>query len=447
VASLYLYSHLTTNRMTADSFPSNESKNLDIQVVQDKIYSFLLEIIKKWSPEDVLREFKRLFLDHLDAINLDATSVIYQLRNFIDNEQDFHHTFKRCCYILVNNWENSRKYQYIQQLVEILVDYHHRHLATNKIKNNFQIWLKNFLTSPDFQELKLFAIRSENRASLPWINRYATYLLAAQAVDNKNSQEQQEAARKAYRKLKNKFKFELAMYIAHSQLNTSSQTRYKNPSTLGDDVLRLIKTIVVKKGVFSYKNIANIFKKQIQNQTFLKFKISLIKYLIYSISQPEIVNILQQNLSEKLLPWKSKYDEEIINRDLCLRTCNRVIDYLIIDKTREPSPLLILLIVQGHPLTLAIVLLKIILISPNSRSHLEARIASLIHYYENYSEQECKWLINFLEIFQIAFTIYAENVEYNLINLEEDKSVAEGEFNPDNYQVFSQSKAEEKKTK
>lgn len=188
-------------------------------------------------------------------------------------------------------------------------------------------------------------------------------------------------------------------------------------------------------------------KKQIQNQTFLKFKISLIKYLIYSISQPEIVNILQQNLSEKLLPWKSKYDEEIINRDLCLRTCNRVIDYLIIDKTREPSPLLILLIVQGHPLTLAIVLLKIILISPNSRSHLEARIASLIHYYENYSEQECKWLINFLEIFQIAFTIYAENVEYNLINLEEDKSVAEGEFNPDNYQVFSQSKAEEKKTK
>jgi hypothetical protein len=130
--------------MMANSFPSNESKNLDIQVIQDKIYSFLLEIVKKRSPEEVLREFKRLFLDHLDAVNLDATSVIYQLRNFIDNEQDFHHTFKRCCYILVNNWENSRKYQYIQQLVEILVDYHHRHFATNKIKNNFQIWLKTF---------------------------------------------------------------------------------------------------------------------------------------------------------------------------------------------------------------------------------------------------------------------------------------------------------------
>ncbi len=230
------------------------------------------------------------------------------------------------------------------------------------------------------------------------------------------------------------------MYVARSQSNASSQTRYRNPSALGDDILRLIKAIVVRKGVFSYDNIANIFLKQTQNQTFKDFKESLVKYLIFSVQQPKFVETLQQQLSEKLLIWKPECNDVIINKYLLLRTCNRMIDFLTTDNSVKPSSLFVLLLSQGHPLTLVIVLLKIILICKHSRSHLESRIAHLIRYYDRYSEAECQWFINFIEIFNITFAIYAENVEYNLIKVEETEKAHEVEFDPNAYRVFSQLK-------
>lgn len=419
-------------------FKSNV-KQIDVHLVQEKIYSFFVEIVNKYDPEDVLIEFKSVFLDCLVLKKLDLTLGIYDV--FIDNEHHFRNTLKRCCYILVNNWQSNRKHKYTQALIELIdnykstaIDYKYKKITI------FQTWLDNFIQSQDFQELKLFAYKNENKADGHWVNRYTSYLLAAQVVDKKNPKEQKEAAKKASKQLKDKFKFELAMYVARSQSNASSQTRYRNPSALGDDILRLIKAIVVKKGVFSYDNIANIFLKQTQNQTFKDFKESLVKYLIFSVQQPKFVKTLQQQLSEKLVTWKPECNDVIINKYLLLRTCNRMIDFLTTDNSVKPSSLFVLLLSQGHPLTLVIVLLKIILICKHSRSHLESRIAHLIRYYDRYSEAECQWFINFIEIFNITFAIYAENVEYNLIKVEETEKAQEVEFDPNAYRVFSQLK-------
>lgn len=414
-------------------------KRIDVHFVQEKLYSFFVEIVNKYAPEDVLIEFKSVFLDCLVLKQLDLTIGIYDV--FIDNEQNFRNTLKRCCYILVNNWESNRKHKYTQALIELIdnykssaIDYKYKKITI------FQTWLDNFIQSQDFQELKLFAYKNENKADGHWVNRYTSYLLAAQVVDKKNPKEQKEAAKKASKQLKDKFKFELAMYVARSQSNASSKTRYRNPSVLGDDILRLIKAIIVRRGVFSYDNIANIFIKQTQNQTFKDFKESLVKYLIFSVQQPKFVETLQQQLSEKLLIWKAECNDVIINKYLLLRTCNRMIDFLTTENSVQPSSLFVLLLSQGHPLTLVIVLLKIILICKHSRSHLESRIAHLIRYYDRYSEAECQWFINFIEIFNITFAIYAENVEYNLIKVEETEKAHEVEFDPNAYRVFSQLK-------
>ncbi|MEO1352365.1 MAG: hypothetical protein AAFW84_26800, partial [Cyanobacteria bacterium J06635_15] len=74
-----------------------------------------------------------------------------------------------------------------------------------------------------------------------------------------------------------------------------------------------------------------------------------------------------------------------------------------------------LLLSQETPLTLAIVLLKLILISPKSLVYLEARLADLLRYYDQFPRAECNWVINFLEVFGVTFAIYAQNVEYNLV--------------------------------
>jgi hypothetical protein len=255
-----------------------------------------------------------------------------------------------------------------------------------------------------------------------------------------NPKEQQEAASKLSKQIKDKFKFDLAIYIARSQSAASSNTRYKNPSILGEDVLRLIKLIIVKKGLFSYENIANIFIKQTHNQTFKDFKKSIRKYLFFSVSDQDLVKNANQYLKKNLSAWKPEYDEEILDKNLFLRSCNRLIDCLTTENGREPSRLFVLLLSHGHPLTLVIILLKIILICQNSRNHLEMRIAHLIRYYEKFSEEECKSVINFIEIFNITFAIYAENIEYNLIKVQENISNYDAESYIDAYHVFSQIK-------
>jgi hypothetical protein len=433
---------LTDSQSNQHTFDS-ENKRLDLDIAQERIYNYFIGIVKAWEPDDVLQEFKRLFLGFLDAFDSDSGTEIYEL--FSKNEeQEFLHTLKRCCYILINNWESNRKHKYIHELVNLLSSCK-KFKATKYIKpskNNFYIeWLENFINSEEYQHIQLFAFKNiDDQSKANWINRYSSYLLVAQSLDINNPKEQQEAARKLSRQLKDKFKFELAMYIARSQSSTSSTNRYKNPSILGDNVLHLIKAIVVKKGTFSYENIANIFIQQTQNQTFEEFKNSLQKYLIFSVQQQNFVETLKTQFLDKLYSWKVEYHEEIINKDLVLRTCNKAIDFLTTENGKEPSPLFILLLSQGHPLTLVIVLLKIILISKNSRSHLESRIAYLIRYYNKYPEDECKWLIHFIEIFNIAFAIYAENVEYNLIKIKEDELLVEPQLNLDDYHVFSQLK-------
>jgi len=92
---------------------------------------------------------------------------------------------------------------------------------------------------------------------------------------------------------------------------------------------------------------------------------------------------------------------------------------------------------------LVITLLKLILISKYSRTHLEARIAELIHYYQDFPEDECAWIVNFLEVFNVTFAIHAENVQYNLIRMQMDEKPAHI-FDPDKYRIFSQLKRETK---
>ncbi|BAY62087.1 hypothetical protein NIES22_21540 [Calothrix brevissima NIES-22] len=436
--------------MTSNSFDGSQeqqdfvkykSQQSNHQIAQERLYSYLIEIVQKCPPDEVLNEFKRLFIDFLDSVNLGKSTGIYGI-SFLGSEKEFYHTIKRCFYIIVNNWEAQRKYKYIQKLIKLFESSKNSVYSNHPQTKVFQGWLKNFVDSKDYKDLKNLAYKYKKQAqkyegNSNWSNRYTSYLLVAQSFDAKRPREQQEVARKLSRQMKDKFKFELAMYVARSQSANSSNKRYKNPTILGDNVLRLIKTIVVKKGVFSYENLANIFIKQTANQTLKDFKESIKKYLFFTVDNQELINNVRKYFSEKLDNWKSDANEEIINNNLILRTCNRIIDCLTIETGKEPSPLFILLLSGGNPLTLVIVLLKIILISRNSRSHLEIRIAHLISYYEDEPEQECKWFINFLEFFNITFAIYAENVEYNLINMEKEQSSRNSQT-LDDYRVFSQ---------
>lgn len=430
------------DRLTGNYQPNPSVKTRwsqrDVLLAQETIYDYLLKVVKTWPPDEVLDEFKHLFIYHSNTTGSALLPALYEIV-FSNQEHEFRNTLKRSCYILINNWDISRNHDYIQQLIELFSDAVVERYTPSPTLKRLRSWLKNFMDSQDFRELQLFASRYEEFDRVHWSQRYASYLLVPQYANLENSPEQREAARALSRTLKQRFKIDLALYTARcSSRKSVDVTSGCNPTVLGDESLRLIKTIVARRGPFTYSNLANIFIKQTQNLTYLDFKRSLKEYLVYSIEQNEVIQTLRTHLSGKLDTLYAGYDDKTINDALLLRTANRVIEFLTTENHREPSSLFTLLISQGSPLTLVVILLKIILICRYARTHLESRIADLIRYYEKFGEQECRWVITFFEIFNVTMAIYAENVEYNLVNMTEESLRDRTSTLVDNYRIFSQ---------
>ncbi len=412
---------------------------------QQVIYDFLLDIVKRWPPEEVLEEFRHLFVHHTESVS-DQTLPALHVILFANNESEFRNTLKRCCYILVNNWEMSRQFDAIQSLVEIFSDPLLERRTFSPTLKRLRAWLQKFAASQDFEDLKLFAARLTGARTMnrpgDWVDRYASYLLVPQYVDEDNPIEQRRAAKALSRRLKDQFKFDLARYTAHSQ-TTLSQRTVQNPTALGDSVLRLIKAIVAKRGEFSYHNLAHLFLDQTKDTSYVNFKAVLPKYLLYTVSSNPISQTIQHHLTHRLANLYPEFEADTLDANLLLRTSNRVIDYLMTENRETPSPLFSLVLSQGNALTLAIILLKLVLISRNSQVYLEVRIADLIRYYEQFPPEECQWVINFLEVFRVTFAIYTENIEYNLVQVNTELTAA-GEDPADpldnlsNFRIFSQ---------
>ncbi|MEQ8995774.1 MAG: pentapeptide repeat-containing protein [Coleofasciculus sp. B1-GNL1-01] len=417
-----------------DSSADGESKQQRIQQAQEVIFQFLLERVENDPPETVLQDFKQLFFSSECTQNPDVARSMYELLEQ-KNEQEFRNTLKRSCYILINNWLASRRSDSIEELIQTLAKVDSVKSTVSQILNRLRTWIANFIESQDYQELKVFtSSRTERRG---WSHRYAYYLLLPQYLDSQNPVEQRELAKKTAKRLKEKFKFELAMYTVHCNSPTFKKEPPPNPTRLGNGIIRLLKQLISRKFLHSYSHTADLFVQQSKTLTYRDFKQKLIDYLLSSTSPHQSIDFFKKTLTEKLEILYESYNEETTTMELLLRTCRRTLEFLTTENGQEPSPLFITLTSQGSPLTIVILLLKIILLCNYVRTHLDNCIANLIRYYEKYPETECRLFIHFLDIFNVVFAIYTENVQFDVVKIKKGESeVSELEA----YRIFCQLK-------
>jgi len=420
--------------------PSDHPGAQGIRASQETIYLFLLHIVRQRSPELVLSEFQSLFFNGESSTNPAATQALYTII-FDNNEAEFRNTFKRSCYILVNNWYSVRKHQAIADLVQWLGEIKFQKDNISPSLNRLRGWIKNFVSSEDYHSLvaTFHGVSGIAKQHAHWSDRYTSYLLVEQYTNSNNPIEQRKIARDLARQLQEKFKFDLAMYTARCETSTSTTRDVLNPTRLGDGVIRLIKTVVSRNILFNYVNQSRLFAQQSKNLNYLDFKQSLLRYLIASNNQQLLPEVIQTKLAEKLDVLYQKYDGDLLNAGLFLRTCNRLIEHLTTEQDHQPSELFQVFAIQGKFLTLAILLVKLLLICRYTRSHLESRLAHLIQYHWNLPEENCRDFIYFLEVFNVILVIYADNVEYNLLNIESDCDRTQPFYvELDTYRVFSQ---------
>lgn len=415
---------------------NRQGKN--IGAAQEEIWQFFLNIVKSTAPELVLTEFENLFINPSFSSNSEIEKAL-KLIVLSQNEQEFRNTLKRCIYILLNTWIYSRKYQYAQSLIEKLSVVHLNYRGSSTFLRTLRSWVINFIKSLDYQEVKLFAAKFDRQGRENWKYRYTSFLLTPQYLNSDNSLEQRQAARRLSQQLQDKYKFDLAMYTAYSHTTPSWNDKVKNPTTLGDEALRLIKKVLANAGFFNHVNLANIFLNQTQQVSYNHFKKSLINYLIFSLESAGLVESIKTHLTQKLEALYEHENQQVLRNGLILRTSNRVIEYLTIGKDNKPSDLFVLIASQGNALTLGILILKLLLISPPSRTYFELCISKLIDYYGSYSEQDCQWVINFLEVSKIILTLYTEKVKYSLVNMDRENLACQTMIDENGYRIFCQS--------
>jgi hypothetical protein len=435
-----LTNHNFSEAMAANSRSPNSGIREDYALAsQDTICNFFVANMKKESPDWIIEQFDCLFIDPRKAVAPKVHHALYAIVS-LNKEEIFRNTVNRCCYILINNWNASRDSHSIEKILQLFQKIPKIKPINCPTRQRLRDWIQNFFRSEDYQEINSFAAKYLKGGKVHWSNHYACYLLTSQSLDSQTPQEQREAAKLVARELKKQFKFDLAMYTARSQVSENSVGSCPNPIFLGGDVLNLIKKILVKRGLFSQVNLANIFLKQIEGFVYKKIKKGLLKYLLFDLNRNVFIEKLELQLSDYLTSLYRKHDEEVVNPELLLRTCNRVIDYLTTREQGKPSYLFAFLVLQGKSLTLAIILLKIILISRNSYSHLENCLADLIQYYEGESESNCQWLIKFLDTLRLTLAVYVENTRYELVRVDADGSKTPAREDLNAYWIFSQAK-------
>ena len=406
----------------------------DIQKAQQRLYDFFLEAVKTEPADEVLATFQRLFVDYTQSTESELPVALYTLV-IKNNQQEFQFTLKRICYILINNWGLQRQADAIRELIAIFEDRKLLRPGLSVVLKRLRAWMREFVSSSDFKDLKLFAARYEENRH--WSDHYTSYLLVPQYLNLENPLEQREAARALSTELKERFRFDLAMYTAKSQFNPLADTS-ANPTLLGKAALNLVKLLLVKPGQFSYQNLASLFRKQVQQLTYRDFKRALLHYLAFALPKAQVSVALRQQLPKPILGLYPRHELDVLDDAIALRTCNRIIDMLTTEDRQHPSRLFNLVLAQGNPLVLVILLLKIALYCPNVQTHLETRIADLIRYYEQLSIEDCNWVINFFEVFRITFSVYAETTRYNLVQIRQESEPGSLPIDLDAYRVFSQ---------
>lgn len=319
---------------------------MNIEQCQGVIYQFVLKLVRQYLPERTLEEFQCLFFSYRETeLNDTALKALFEII-FKKDRDAFQEMLKRCCYILINNWETERYIDELLRLVECFLEIDFDRPSGSLVRSRLNAWLKEFVESQDYRDLQLlvFKHKAERKQaeSEPkhWSDRYTSYLLVFQYANPDNPTEQKEIARTISNQLKCQFKFDLAMYIARSQLAKEIKQDFKNPTALGDGVLNLLKTIVANWDKFGYTRLARNFLTALPNFNFSQFKAALIKYVTFYGWTPKIQQKLEERLSIDLDRLGQFDDTRSLDNSTILRTCNRTIDLVTTTNGTHPSDLL-----------------------------------------------------------------------------------------------------------
>ncbi|HEY9863097.1 MAG TPA: hypothetical protein V6D21_02855 [Candidatus Obscuribacterales bacterium] len=410
------------------------------------LYDHLLERVEIDEPHQLIERLNLLLIEGTGYPDLEVYKALNKLVVSKLEVQDFNHILNRCCYILVNRWHTSpQRKTAINKLIQLFDE------SIPKIRKVYS-YARNirqlgdlvyeFTKSEQYLALKRFAEVINQPAELDYksqsseplrilIPRYP-YLYKHCLLSDDSSYEHQQMIQLIQVQKQRKYELDLSQYAAHQMRlatiarRTSLEEARKivspvpNPTFLNNrELFAALKQFVGKiEGSQTYKDLAQGFLSQTKpNQSFRDFKDSLYEYISpTSIDSSYIRNQFNDKLYKQLQNIIPHSDEENFSEFLLLRTCNQILNFLVVESPQKPNHFVFIdLIANVGPTMTVGLLLKIVLICRKVKPYLEKRFAILFNHYESCSQDGVLWLVKVLENLNIALSTNFGGVDLSFI--------------------------------
>ncbi len=196
-------------------------------------------------------------------------------------------------------------------------------------------------------------------------------------------------------------------------------TKVDNPSLLSERAFRTALKQYVGKIDNKNTTLERAQRFVVENelcQNYGEFKRNLYNFIVSDIKPRNNTYNFSSRCQQKFTDIFPQSDAKSVNRTLILQTCRQLFSFLIVDHTVSPNPQRFAeLIANLGTAQVMMMLVKITLICPESKSDLEKKICSIVSHYQLQNIQEILWLIKSLEHLLVAFSIYFGNLDVSLV--------------------------------
>ena len=407
---------------------SLNDRQIETKDEEQVLYDYWLDRARTDSPEQLIEDFCRLFIEGGGYQEAPIYLALERLVKAKDPEIRFYHFFNRCCHILMNRWQTQPAHQpAIPELVSLLENLPPARQGYHSTSNTLRHLLKNFTLSDDYVRLQRLAriisgkYSEKTAASLgTLINRYP-YLYDHCLLSDESPREQRQTVRRIKVKTESRFEVNISRYVTYQVRLAQVAHRPKireeagriiqsveNPTLLNDKELnRALKYYLgTVAGNYTYKELSqNFLANTVYTPTYKDFKNDLYDYLITSVDYGK--GQFNKKLDDVLQNTLPHCDQQKPSEFLMLRTSSQLLNYLVVESGQKPDHYIFIDMITNMGVTRTVgLLLKLILICPKAKPHLDKRFSILFNHYESYSCDQVPWLVKSLENLQVAFSIH-----------------------------------------
>ncbi|PZD74558.1 hypothetical protein C1752_00867 [Acaryochloris thomasi RCC1774] len=427
---------------------THQYKTVNIEAHKQTIYDHLLQCVRTESANAVLKRFHTLFIAGLHYPEPEVKAALNQIVVSIKGKEDFALFFNRCCYILVNSWQNQPDCRsMIPELVAVLgrMSAAPATLGRSRSKTRLRSLMQQFAQSSYYQRLRRFSefITPQTSASssrpLSTILRRYPYLYQHCLISKEDSQEHQSSVRQVQQHAQEQFELDLSHYLTgifkrpaapgqiiqpagRTQLilpDSGPLIRSQNPTLLGDN--ELCKTLKQYVGRVdhqgSYRDGAKHFILRNQaSQTYLGFKKNLYDYLVASVDTKFGRCRFNQQLQKQFDALLPECNDRPMSDFLLVRTCNRLLNFLVVESRQRPNHIVFMDLINNVGSTATVgLLLKVVLLCKKIKPYLENRFALLFNHYEAKQQGAVKWLVACLEKLNLAWSANFGRFDFSFV--------------------------------